>query len=724
MRLRARSTRSVGLAAMLLIVVTGGCGPATVATPSSAASPLALATAVPQPTASPLDPAAIPDVTMYRVDARRSGVQPGPVPQTTPVRIWSRTADAGIGLHPILADGVLYVGSDDGRLYALDARTGDELWRYDAGSALQGSAAIANGMLFASSEDGTLHAIDLATHTRAWQAMGVEDVGLVADGVVYVAASANRAVGYDAATGTERWSWIAPGAVQRLTVADGTAYMTVAGGTLHAIALADGAARWPAVQTISDEAGFPLLTPDRIVLSTIQNPGEPVGQLLFIERASGAIVSQFRSPSGLQVSASAIVDGTLYAPTQGDGTYALRVADGTTIWHQPVDGAGFSPAALADGLLVEPVEGPHGIVALRSTDGRPAWSIPWEAEPSVWLVASGGYVFGADANGGIHAYADADKVGAAGPATPSVPLGTPSSSASGAATVPDPFHVVARLDAAVTGVRGAAGIAVSPTTGNLFVLDGRPAVSVVAPDGRLVDTWDARGTGDGQFDFTYPEGQGGPAIAVGPDGLVYVADVGNGRVQVFQPDGTFVRKFGSFGAGGGQFVRPYQLNADADGNVYVLDAGSFTLSKFDRDGAFVARFGGGAGGLPESQALDHGVAIDGEGRLVLTDDAAAQVLILDRDGRLVDDFGERGRAPGQFQAPCAVDVDRDGNFYVYDCETRLAQVFDRDHRLLGASGPSQGLEFEGWYDFGPDGRLYAIGAEDSILVIEVGLPTR
>jgi outer membrane protein assembly factor BamB len=723
MRRCARSTRMVGLVAILFIVVTQGCGPAIVESPSATLIPRPSPTVATPAAASPLDPAAIPDVTMYRADARRSGVQPGPVPQTTPVLIWSRTADAGIGLHPVLADGVLYVGSDDRRLYALDARTGDELWRYDAGSALQGSATIANGMLFASSEDGTLHAIDLATHGVAWQAMGVEDVGLVVDGIVYVAGSANRAVGYDAATGTERWSWIAPAAVQRLTVADGTAYVTVAGGTLHAISVADGTARWPAVQTLSNEAAFPILTPDRIVVSTIQNPGEPVGQLLFIDRASGAIVAQFRTPSGLQVSASAIVDGTLYAPTQGDGTYALRVADGTTVWHQPVDGDGFTPAALADGLLIEPVEGPHGIVALHLTDGRPAWSIPWAGEPSVWLVASGGFVFGADANGGIHAFADPSKVGAAGPATASVPLGLPSPNGS-EAPVPDPFHVVERLDAAVTGVRGASGIAVSPTTGDLFVVDGRPAVSVVAPDGRLLDTWDARGTSDGRFDFSYPAGQGGPAVAVGPDGLVYVADVGNGRVQVFQPDGTFVRKFGSFGDGGGQFIRPYQLNADADGNVYVLDAGSLTLSKFDRNGAFVARFGHGAGGLDGSQTLDHGVAIDGEGRLVLTDDAAAQVLILDRDGRLLDHFGEPGLALGQFQAPCAVDVDHDGNAYVYDCETRHVQVFDPDHRLLAASEPSQGLDLGSWYDFGPDGRLYAIGAEDSILVIEVSLPNR
>ena len=366
---------------------------------------------------------------MYRADAQRSGVQPGPVPQTTPVLIWSRTADAGIGLHPVLADGVLYVGSDNGRLYALDALRGDELWRCDSGSALQGSAAIANGMLFASSEDGTLHAIDLATHDQTWQAEWMEGLGLVADGVVYVAARIAR-------SDTTRRPVPSDGhgshpAPCSATVADGTAYVTVAGGTLHAIALADGTARWPAVQTLSNEAGFPLLTPDRIVLSTIQNPGEPVGQILFIDRASGAIVSQFRSPSGLQVSASAIVEGTLYAPTQGDGTYALRVADGTTIWHQPVDGGGFTPAALADGLLVEPVEGPHGIVALRATDGAPAWSIPWAAEPSVWLVVSGGYVFGADANGGIHAFADQAKVGAAGPATASVPLGSPSPNPSG-----------------------------------------------------------------------------------------------------------------------------------------------------------------------------------------------------------------------------------------------------------------------------------------------------
>jgi DNA-binding beta-propeller fold protein YncE len=72
------------------------------------------------------------------------------------------------------------------------------------------------------------------------------------------------------------------------------------------------------------------------------------------------------------------------------------------------------------------------------------------------------------------------------------------------------------------------------------------------------------------FDPSTPTHVAG-SIAVGPDGKVYVSDSGNAWVQVFTPQGRFIRQLGSFGSGRGQFLHPFDLAVDAAGNVYVAD---------------------------------------------------------------------------------------------------------------------------------------------------------
>ena len=68
-----------------------------------------------------------------------------------------------------------------------------------------------------------------------------------------------------------------------------------------------------------------------------------------------------------------------------------------------------------------------------------------------------------------------------------------------------------------------------------------------------------------------------------------MADGANHRIQVFTPDGTFVRQMGSFGSDDGQFSRPRHLRAAADGSVYAVDNDNSTMTKFDKTGAFVWR---------------------------------------------------------------------------------------------------------------------------------------
>ena len=86
--------------------------------------------------------------------------------------------------------------------------------------------------------------------------------------------------------------------------------------------------------------------------------------------------------------------------------------------------------------------------------------------------------------------------------------------------------------------------------------------------------------------FRYPHG-----LAVDGAGRVYVADSGNQRIQVFTPDGEYIREWGGYGEKQGRFVWPRGVAIDASGRVYVADSGNARIQKFTASGQFVAKWG-------------------------------------------------------------------------------------------------------------------------------------
>ena len=163
---------------------------------------------------------------------------------------------------------------------------------------------------------------------------------------------------------------------------------------------------------------------------------------------------------------------------------------------------------------------------------------------------------------------------------------------------PDPFTLVATLDQAATGLVRPTDLAVGPD-GNLYIADLEPSIRVITPTGEPVRTWGTPGSEPGQLNF----GPSLPDIAVDADGLVYVLEGGNRRVEVFQPDGTLVRGFGSFGTGPGQFVAPINMTLDSAGNVYVIDDQAQTINKFDPDGGLLWTIGGSGRDRPGPRRL-------------------------------------------------------------------------------------------------------------------------
>jgi eukaryotic-like serine/threonine-protein kinase len=71
---------------------------------------------------------------------------------------WIFASGDAITSSPVVADGVVYIGSRDHNVYALAARTGEELWSYKTGGNIISSPAIVDGIVYIGSDDGSLYA--------------------------------------------------------------------------------------------------------------------------------------------------------------------------------------------------------------------------------------------------------------------------------------------------------------------------------------------------------------------------------------------------------------------------------------------------------------------------------------------------------------------------------------------------------------------------------------
>ena len=93
------------------------------------------------------------------------------------------------------------------------------------------------------------------------------------------------------------------------------------------------------------------------------------------------------------------------------------------------------------------------------------------------------------------------------------------------------------------------------------------------------------------------------------EGKMYVADLKNDRIQVFDPDGNFLMTWGSTGNGDGQFLTPAGIAIDKDDNIYVTEIGNNRVQVFDKNGTFITKWGKEGSGNGEFGNL-HGIFVD------------------------------------------------------------------------------------------------------------------
>jgi outer membrane protein assembly factor BamB len=639
-------------------------------------------------------------------------------PVGTPLQRWTFQAGAAARTTPVIVGDVALVGSVNGVLHALDLRTGDRRWAADVGPGA-GGPTVVDGRILIVGGDGSVRALHLVDGSAAWStAVGaVPAVDLAAvDATAWVATGAGEIVALETGSGRERWRAAVPNAgpaspIAGIAASDRLLVATV--GSLGAAALdrATGTVVWSAPGD-GEQLGVPTIAGDLVWAG----PGEDVkvGGLSALRLADGARIWHLDEPF-----AAPVVSGDTAVTTAAStiGVVTGRVAaTGAERWRFG-PGGHFLQVAIAGDVAYVLSHTQRQVYGLDVGSGRVLWQVPLDAEPGCCLSVARGTLVVATSSGTVTAYGDGEP--GVGPKTSSAIMPASPAATAVHSTAPStprpanpirfPLSVTSRFDAASLGLERPISVGMA-ANGDFYVTDSLHRVSQYGPDGRLVRRWGSPGDGPGEFDFgpvTSAIGPRGP-LAVGSDGLVYVSDVENHRVQVFAPDGVFLRSVGSLGAGPGQFTIPFDLTADAAGNVYVTDDGAQRMTKFSPSGAVLwiadqttdARLVGHA----------HTPSFDGAGSLVVTIDDSLTIVHLDPATG-----GVTGATAG---GGCQAPVDAWDRIYVVDCVVGSVRVVDAAARELATSREMAVAELR----LLPDGRGIALARDGSILILRVTPP--
>ncbi len=229
----------------------------------------------------------------------------------------------------------------------------------------------------------------------------------------------------------------------------------------------------------------------------------------------------------------------------------------------------------------------------------------------------------------------------------------------------------------------------------------------------------------------YPLGLNAPrAIAPGLNADFYVADSRNQRILHIASDGSLLHQWGSFAdvfsgeASIGTFNEPWGIAVGPDGSVYVTDTWNHRIQKFTENGTPVkmwGQYGQPLPGVPESASSfwgPRGIAVDGNGNVLVADTGNKRIVVFDKDGNYITEFGSAGFDPGQFDEPVGVAVAPSGTVYVTDTWNQRVQAFmPSDDGMFYF--PALQWDVNGWFGQSLDNKPFiAVGANENVFITD------
>lgn len=263
---------------------------------------------------------------------------------------WRRNPEGSAQVAPALDERALYISVPFGTMLAVDRKTGAELWRFKADDSLDASSTLADGRLYVGSEEAKMfYCLNSADGSLVWKLtteLEPDSTPAISDGVVVLTTEeigSERVIvlALDAATGTELWRVSQKESNSSPSVLDGKVILGGGDFFAHALDLKTGKQVWKSpVDGRFDVFSMPAIAFGDVFLA------DRIGNIYRLDGKTGKRKWIFRDTIGTMDQSSPVVAGkTLFIGSGAGWLYALDTDTGRLLWKEQVGGVVLSGAA-------------------------------------------------------------------------------------------------------------------------------------------------------------------------------------------------------------------------------------------------------------------------------------------------------------------------------------------------------------------------------------------
>ena len=309
------------------------------------------------------------DWPMLHHDLQHTGTSPSTAPNTNNT-LWSYTTGNSVASSPAIVGGVVYIGSDDGSVYALNALSGVKLWSFTTGDTVHSSPSVVDGVVYVGSWDDNVYALNATNGVKLWSyttGNAIYSSSAVINGVVYIGSYDSIVYALNATTGVKLWSYTTGGEVHSSpAVVGGVVYIGSGDGNVYALNAITGVKLW------SFTSGNYYYTSSPAVVGGVVYIGSFDGKVYALSATTGAKLWSYTT--GNTVFASpAVRNGVVYIDSADGNVYALNAASGVKLWSYTTGSTDSSSPAVVDGIVFVGSSNDK-VYALNATNGVKLWS--------------------------------------------------------------------------------------------------------------------------------------------------------------------------------------------------------------------------------------------------------------------------------------------------------------------------------------------------------------
>ncbi len=348
------------------------------------------------------------DAPMFRNDLAHTGVYDAVgVPRLTGVK-WKFHSGGLVVSSPAIADGLLYVGSSDGYLYAVDLRSGAMKWKFATKARVVSSPAVADGVVYFGSYDGWFYAVDASSGKLKWKFNNAGERRFAAShihgtlpaaeimpdpfdsylsspalwhGTVYFGSGDGNIYALNAANGAVQWKFKTGDVVHASpAISGGTLFIGSWDSYFYAIDAVSGKEKWrfktgedPAIH---NQVG---IQSSAAVVDGVVYFGCRDSHLYALDAITGKVRWSFSTGSSWVISSPAVLNGRIYFATSDTATfYALDARSGKQVFTLKFHFPFFSSPAIAGNTAYI---GSHNgkLIAINLATGARAWEFQTDA---------------------------------------------------------------------------------------------------------------------------------------------------------------------------------------------------------------------------------------------------------------------------------------------------------------------------------------------------------